>query len=175
MDSFEYLKSKGVLFSQGLSDETLSKIESIYQIKFPLSLKRLFLKGIPISDGFYRWDDFSASNIDYIKKMLNYPLQYISENIHDIDWLDDRVFSDEKEKMNFAEEALAKAPRLIPLYLHRYVPMIEANDPPILSVHGFDVIVYGKNLQDWIRHEFDRYHRKYSEKEVFIPFWTEIC
>ena len=139
-------------------------------------MKKLFLKGVPISSGFYRWDDFSNSNIDYIKEMIDYPFQYILENIADIDWLDDRSFLNEEEKIKFAKRELQKAPHLIPLYMHRYIPIVEEDDPPILSVHGFDVIIYGDNLWDWIRQEFDRYNcDRYSKKEKFIPFWTEIC
>ena len=48
-----------------------------------------------------------------------------------------------------------EAPRLIPVYNHRYMPNIDKKRVPILSVVGSDIIVYGKDLQDYLEREFE--------------------
>ena len=177
MDCFDIMKSQGIQFSRGLSFEEIQKIELLYGIQFPLSLKKLFSKGIPTSKNFYQWNDFSEMNIQKIKVTMLIPFQYISEYIEELEWLDERVYPNMETKIELSKKALQKAPILIPLYGHRYMPIINSDDPPVLSVHGFDVIYYGKNLNDWAVNEFvpntnHHYLEKYME---FVPFWSEIC
>ena len=54
-----------------------------------------------------------------------------------------------------AEQLIAAAPRLIPVYIHRMMPA-EPHLPgnPVFSVHQTDIIVYGTDLRDYLVHEF---------------------
>lgn len=174
MTNFDFLKSKRIQFANGLSLKEIETIENIYEIKFPLSMKELLFRGVPISEGFYHWHDLSESNIRNIKDAISNPFCYILDNIADIDWLEEKSFLDMDSKIIFAQNELKKAPKLIPLYAHRYIPIIELDDPPILSVHGFDIVCYGRNMFDWIRHEFE-HAQYYCELEIHVPFWLEIC
>ena len=51
-------------------------------------------------------------------------------------------------------ERLKSAPKLIPVYGHRYIPMIPEDNPPIISIHDIDIIYYGQNLEDYFKVEF---------------------
>ena len=56
-----------------------------------------------------------------------------------------------------AEDILRGAPRLIPIYRHRYMPMIDDADAPVLSTIGQDTIWYEANLCDYLQREFLNY------------------
>lgn len=51
-DSIKLLKRQGVEFETGLTIEEITKIEDIYTIKFPKSLKEFLMMTLPISKGF---------------------------------------------------------------------------------------------------------------------------
>lgn len=70
---------------------------------------------------------------------------------------------------------LKKAPKLIPVYAHRYMPMLD-NDPPILSIHDTDVIYYGENLENYLEIEFgDKDQRSINIKIIEpVQFWSDI-
>ena len=52
-DSIKLLKRQGVEFETGLTIEERTKIEDIYTIKFPKSLKEFLMMTLPISKGFF--------------------------------------------------------------------------------------------------------------------------
>lgn len=49
-------------------------------------------------------------------------------------------------------------------------------DPPIISIHGVDIIYYGKNLEDYFDIEFGTKNQAEMEFDDItpIPFWSEI-
>lgn len=177
MDSFELMQCSGIKLSAGLSAQEFEKIWNVYGICFPVSLKRLFSQGVPIGNNFYNWHDFSNENIQKIKMAIIRPKLYIFNHIDELEWLDSRSFSNATAKREESKMQLDKAPMLIPLYGHRYLPMIDALDPPVISVHGFDIVYYGKNINDWIRNEFlyKNNSASFSGEMQFVPFWSEIC
>jgi hypothetical protein len=68
---------------------------------------------------------------------------------------------------------IAEAPKLIPIYSHRFIPEepSEAGNP-IFSVYQMDIIYYGFDLDDYLRHEFDLPGRKEWPAQVRpIKFW----
>jgi hypothetical protein len=70
-------------------------------------------------------------------------------------------------------EMIAEAPKLIPIYSHRFIPEepSEAGNP-IFSVYQMDIIYYGFDLDDYLRHEFDLPGRKEWPAQVRpIKFW----
>jgi hypothetical protein len=90
-------------------------------------------------------------------------------------------------------ELVEEAPRLIPVFSHRYLlaePCAVGN--PVFSVWQSDIVVYGADLRDYLLFEFvgllgvKREHAKALEREVHarvhahfpgyeaIPFWGEL-
>ena len=49
---------------------------------------------------------------------------------------------------------MSHAPKLIPIYTHRYMPMIDEKNNPIFSIHGVDVICYGTRIDEYFQIEF---------------------
>lgn len=60
--------------------------------------------------------------------------------------------NEEIEKI--VRDKLSYAPKLIPIYTHRYMPMIDEKNNPIFSIHGVDVICYGTRIDEYFQIEF---------------------
>ena len=176
--SLNLLKSKGIKLESGLTSDELLQIERIYDIKFPMSLKEFLMTALPISKGFYNWRDFSEENVNFIKQMIEKPLMNVKNMAEDVYWCDE--WGEEPYDKNVAVEKviekLSLAPGLIPVYAHRYIPMNEEDNPPIISVHNVDIIYYGENLEDYFNIEFgNKTQNELNYQNIkSIQFWSDI-
>ena len=59
------MKEAGVCFSSGLTNDTISKIEEIYEIRFPDSLKAFYSTALPISVGNTKFLVFAGKHFIY--------------------------------------------------------------------------------------------------------------
>ena len=172
------LKQQGVEFETGLTVEEIAKIEDVYKISFPRSLKKFLMTALPISKGFYKWRNFEQDNVVFIKKIISIPTEEIDELAEEVYWCDDWGEEPESEKdiASIVRERLKKAPKLLPIYGHRYIPMCSEDNPPILSVQGTDIIYYGESLEDYLKVEFGGKEQEQIEFSSInpIPFWSDI-
>ncbi|WP_339099711.1 hypothetical protein [Candidatus Enterococcus lemimoniae] len=174
------LKSKGVDFEIGMDNKEIEKIEKIYKIRFPLDLKKFYGYGLPVSYSFVNWRDLSKENIEKNKLRIQAPIKGIKESLNDVDW--DEVYwgkepKDEKERNKKILDHLNQAPRLIPIYSHRYISELELTPNPVISIVGSDIIYYGETLFSYLQYEFKLKEKNieyYKKKKNFIPFWSEI-
>ncbi|MGE3879654.1 MAG: hypothetical protein AB7I19_11370 [Planctomycetota bacterium] len=71
---------------------------------------------------------------------------------------------------------IVAAPRLIPVYSHPMLPS-KPNRPgnPVFSVHQTDLIYYGFDLEDYLRHEFRLPGRRpWPDSVRPIKFWSQL-
>lgn len=182
------LKKCGVNFSEGLTDAEVLKIEGIYEVKFPGSLREFYRDGVPYSDSEYefpRWTDYSEKNITKIKSYwIQGPIERLLPHIKCDYWIPEwgeRPEQPEDAVRKFTKIA-QKAPKLIPIYRNVYIPMLDGiDDPPVISVVEFDVVYALHNLKDFLECNFleDNYNRARKEKlaaksRLHIPFWGDI-
>lgn len=172
------LEMQEVKFEKGLTLDELNQIERIYQVKLPRSLRQFLMTALPISRGFYNWRNIQDDNIRYIKKVLNKPLLDIYNMAEEIYWCDNWGEKPEDEKIIVQEirARLKKAPKLLPIYAHRYMPIVLDENPPVISIHDIDIIYYGENLEDYFNIEFGKKEQNtIAFKNITpIPFWSDI-
>src|SRR5262249_43163790 len=80
-----------------------------------------------------------------------------------------------QDALQVAERAVAMAPRLIPVYAHRYLPAESAREGnPIFSVYQTDIIIYGNDLLSYFAREFPRVANWHTPPLDPIPirFWS---
>lgn len=177
-NSFDLLKCNGIKFEKGLTSDELKQIENIYHIKFPECLREFLMIALPISKGFYNWRNIKEDNVNFIKNIMNIPFSNIYSMADDVIWCNNwgKKPEDEEIILKIVRTRLQEAPKLLPIFSHRYMPMVLEGKPPVISIHGVDVIYYGKNLEDYINIEFG--NKKQYEIEVKdiipIPFWSDI-
>ena len=163
---------------KGLSDEEIREIEEKYEIVFPEALKIFYKNLLPVSEGFINWRDASSENVAYIKSSIANPIEEFKENAQDVYWNDNWGEEPATADMikDFVLRKMVDAPKLIPIYSHRYMPMGVSDNPPVISVYGVDVIYYGKDLDEYIQIEFGEKNPSeidYSNIQK-IPFWSEM-
>jgi len=174
----EFLKEKGVIIDVGLSERDIFYIEKEYEISFPKEWKKFYSIALPISDGFYNWRDRSDENIMCIKEIINTPVTELLEDIDDIYWCDEwgEESTEKEERRKIIIEKMRSAPKLIPIYSHRYLASIEVKQNPVFSISGADIIYYGENLFSYFQIEFGLKKRDVMNCDniSYIPFWSDM-
>lgn len=163
-----------------LSLEEIHMIEEIYNYDFPNKFIDFLNSDFYMYDQGYDWKDFSNDNIQEIKRMISYPVEFLKENVAEIEWneqwgVEPLTLRDRDRKI---KGLLLSAPQLFPVYQHRYIPVINQKTPPVLSIHDSDVIYYGRNYKQYIKYEkrknvflnIDLNIKRYP----YIPFWSDI-
>ena len=176
--SLDLLKAKKIVFENGLTFDEIAQIEEIYEIAFPKSLRNFLMTALPVAKGFYNWRNREQRNVEYIRNMINQPIKYINEMPEEVYWCEDwgEEPKDENSFKNEVKKQLKIAPKLVPIFSHRYMPIISSENPPVISVHGVDIIYYGEDLEDYFKIEFGEKDQNSIEFQNItpIPFWSDI-
>ena len=179
----EYLESKFVSFHEGLQIAEIEHLEKELGIRFPPDLAWLIQTGFPKGD-FVDW----RGPIESLRKYMKLPLEGICFDIsHNFFWWEswDERPANIDNALEIAVREIAKAPVLIPLHGHSYIPASPLQTGnPIFSIHQSDIIQRGRNLAHHFRwllrdedeeEELELDYPTFSESYTFIPFWSEIA
>ncbi|MDR2976083.1 MAG: hypothetical protein LBV19_02055 [Streptococcaceae bacterium] len=174
----EELKEQGIIFDKGLSSVEISTIEKKYDLIFPSEMKSLYRKALLISRGFYNWRDFSERNTQLIKQVLNRPTDSLLNNTSEIDWSESwgSEPANQMEREEVLREKIQSAPKLIPIYSHRYITSFQDRENPVFSIVGSDIIYYGENLISYLEIEFGCKSRSDMDITKIEPvsFWSDL-
>jgi hypothetical protein len=179
----QLLTDKGVHFDNGLTDDELSQVETIFDFKFPPDLKLFLQTALPTSDRFVNWRLGLNSKEETAKiiERLNWPLDGMLFDLQSNDfwikrWGDKPNTYEEQERI--AKEKYLTFPKLIPIYSHRYIPSLPGEEGnPIFSVYQMDIIYYGYDLATYFANEFG--FKLTTEFELLdkpkreIEFWSK--
>jgi hypothetical protein len=173
------LEQAGVLFAPGLSESEIDRIQRQYHLFFPPDLKNLLMFALPISHGFINWRE-ASENI--ISERLSWPYEGMCFDIeHNVFWVEEwgQRPASLDEAFSIARNAVERAPTLIPICGHRYIPdrPNEAGNP-VYSVYQTDIIYYGGDLAEYLENEFSYYFGRSGynlKKEIkHIDFWSQL-
>jgi hypothetical protein len=178
-----------IAIEDGLSAVEVRKVEERFGFQFPPDLSALLQYALPIGNvppkpgvirngrGFPNWRDLNSPDL---QRQVAWPVDGI---LHDVQhasfwpgsWSERPRSAD--ESLSFATSELRRAPKLIPIFGHRYIceaPHETGN--PVISVWQTDVIYYGANLADYLDIEFFGRSRADERREssVDIPFWSKL-
>ena len=175
---FSLIRESDVEVDPGLSDSEFAHIETKYGFTFPPDLRKFLSMGIPVGDGWLNWRRKSEAEI---RDSLGWPLEGMLFDIkNNVFWLKEwgRRPWFLHQRNNKARSAVSKAPKLIPIFSHRYIPdRPHEVGNPIFSVYQTDIIYYGHNLQSYLLNEFGGNIMTPPDEdteEKYIEFWTEV-
>lgn len=181
------LQTKKITFEQGLSLSEIEEIEKFYNISFPIELKNLYSVGLPVSNGFYNWRNMSNDNVKQIKKVLQRPILDIQAELirdyEDNNYYNDEIWCDKwgvrpnniNDACKILQAQYNQAPKLIPIYLHRYMPFIShSEETPVFSIMGSDIIYCGNNLISYLETEFKLKSYHNNMKCQHVDFWSDL-
>jgi hypothetical protein len=175
----------------GMTDAELSRVEQEYGFEFAEDHRAFLSVGLPLNTTLPKepgviythaqpWPDWRDGDPDALRDALSWPTQGILDGVGDGAWHESWGArpQDPAEVINLAETCLAKVPRMIPIYGHRYLPGGRATSGhPVLSMWGTDIICYGTDLVDYIHQEFggpgiDRTDPRWQPR-VTVDFWID--
>jgi hypothetical protein len=173
------LARAGVEFDEGMTDREIADVEKRFGFQFPPDLRAFLQHALPISKG---WMDWRHASEGTLRERLDWPYEGICFDVaHNVFWLPEwgaRPSVDE-EAFAIVKQALRRAPTLVPIASHRYIPdrpYLGGN--PVFSVHQTDIIYYGCDLQEYLENEYSFYFGRsgYSMREPVrdIEFWSRL-
>ncbi|KAI4315115.1 hypothetical protein L6164_027961 [Bauhinia variegata] len=118
----ERLQSANIPVAEGLSDAELSTVESAHNFCLPPDLRSILQVGLPISPDFPNW---RSSSPQQLQILLNLPVLSILRRVskHKFwhpSWGPKPV--DAAQALDTARHLLTRAPLLVPIYRHCYIP-----------------------------------------------------
>ncbi|XP_075514903.1 uncharacterized protein LOC142549699 [Primulina tabacum] len=150
-----HLKSSGVRVQAGLSEPEFALAEAEFGFAFPPDLKAVLSMGLPVGTGFPDWRSSGSSRL-HLRASIELPVASISFHIaRNVLWSKSwgpRPSNPEKA-LKIARNALKRAPLLIPVFNHCYIPCnpcLAGN--PIFYVDENRIFCCGFDLSDF----FDR-------------------
>lgn len=169
------LKSKGIAFAEGLSCDELDLAEKQFGIQFPEDYRQLLREALPVGERFPDWRRRS----DSITGSLAWPWDGMAFDIEENSWWFDawgRRPASLADSLRIAKAHVEQAPKLIPVYGHRYIPSEPlGSGNPIYSVYQMDIIYYGSNLKEYFEIEFlGKEHSMMSNSSRPIRFWSSV-
>ncbi|XP_038881140.1 uncharacterized protein LOC120072739 [Benincasa hispida] len=151
-----HLRNTGVEVQPGLSVAEFARAEAEFGFVFPPDLRAVLSAGLPVGPGFPDWRSSGARQ--HLRATLDLPIAAISFQIaKNTFWSKSwgpRPLDPEKA-LRVARNALKRAPLLIPLFNHCYIPCnpsLAGN--PIFSVDENRISFCGLDLSDFFEREF---------------------
>lgn len=176
-----HLADCDVPIQEGLSDEEFSSIEAALDFTFPPDLRSILREGLPVGPGFPNW---RSSSYQQLEILINLPiLELLKEVSIGKFWCESwgDVPRDPDVALALARRFLKKAPVLVPIYRHCYIPSnpnLAGN--PVFFVHGGHVRMWSLDMAGFFQKgEFFRVETGVSRPawaattERRIEFWTE--
>ncbi|MCY1071055.1 hypothetical protein OV090_40310 [Nannocystis sp. RBIL2] len=183
---------RGTRWTGGLSDAELAEVEQRFDVRFPAEHRlflqvlhatepRMFCAGFDDDDrlvadeapGFYHWQRDEAAIRAAFAQLVDGLVFDVENNVLWPDSWGPRP-GEADERRARVETLVAGAPRLLPIYGHRYV--LAEGPTLVLSVWQSDIIVYGRDLRDYLLQELvdAEYERPATVDTAAIPFWGEL-
>jgi hypothetical protein len=169
-------RNLGIAFEKGLTDSELSNREREFGFEFPPDLKLLLQSFLPVEEEFPNWRSGPDKKL---RDWFDWPFRGMCFDIeNNTFWLPEWGARPENlgEAFEIARQAVAEAPRLIPVFSHRYIPDRPAGSGnPVLSVYQTDIIYYGFDLPSYFNREFGISEPLWAAKDPLrVPFWSDI-
>ncbi len=172
------LRVAGVGFEPGLSDQEVDRLQDVLGFEFGPEHRAFLQTGVPTGEP--AWPNWRGASLEVLRGRLDWPLESAIFDLRHNDFWPASWGArpdDEAERIQVARYHLALAPRLVPLFSHRYLTADPIYQPsPVFSVYQTDVIYYGATILNWVEKEFEG--KKTVEPwppVIRVPFWSDLA
>ncbi len=174
MTAAELLAGSGRFsLAPGLTDAEFTVIEHEFGFAFAADHRALLAAGLPAGRG---WPDWRGPDREALRERLAWPVEGVLFDVTSNDfwyegWGPRPAEAD--QAVAAARTHLLIAPRLVPVYSHRYLPAATTGHP-VLSVYQTDIVSYGNDLIDWLHREFGLGTPAPTLARPTVPFWRDL-
>jgi hypothetical protein len=159
----------------GLTDSELAAVESEFGFSFADDHRAFLAAGLPSGRS---WPDWRDGDRAALRERLARPVDGVLFDVVQNDfWYDGwgpRPAEDDRAA-SVARGLLVTAPRMIPVYSHRYLPAGRGTaGHPVLSIYQTDVIVYGGDLLGFLHEEFGLGTAPSVAPRPTVAFWSRL-
>ncbi|KAE8655152.1 putative zeaxanthin epoxidase [Hibiscus syriacus] len=150
-----HLRDSGFQVQLGLSDAEFARAEAEFGFVFPPDLRAILSAGLPVGPGFPNWRSVGARL--HLRASLDLPIAAISFQIaRNTLWSKSWGHrpSDQEKALRVARNALKRAPLLIPIFNHCYIPCnpsLAGN--PVFFIDETRVFCCGFDISDFFERE----------------------
>jgi hypothetical protein len=160
----------------GLSASELAAAQERAGVPFPPDLCELLTATLPTGEGFPDWRKRPKKSLEAFRQEIIEGIEF--DAIHNAVWVASwgEPPTNRGDLRELIMEKVREAPALIPIWGHRAIPNepLEAGNP-VYSIVQTDIIVYGHDLADYLRREFDqRAVESPPGAARTIRFWTDL-
>jgi hypothetical protein len=159
----------------GLSDAELEAVEAEFGFSFADDHRAFLAAGLPHGRG---WPDWRDGDRAELRERLAWPVEGVLFDVAQNDfWYagwGPRP-GDDAAALAAARTGLVTAPRLVPVYSHRFLPAGRgASGHPVLSVMQTDIVCYGADLLDYLRAELASVRPSIDACRPTVDFWSRL-
>lgn len=150
----------------------LQRAQDMYGLVFPPDLIAMLSERHQVLN--YDWRTENTA----IRSMLDWPYEGLLFDVEQNSFWP-RSWGDRpdhaSDRADVLRSVLARVPKLIPLYRHRYIPESPGEvGNPVFSVYQTDIIYYGANLADYVLAEMGL-PGIVKASIRHIPFWSDFA
>ena len=173
----QLIQGNGFTIATGLTDTELERAEAVIGGKFPPDLREFLAFGLPIGKRAPNWREPDSESI---REQLAWPFDGMAFDIeNNVFWLRDwgPRPTELKDALEIARKHVSAAPKLIPIFGHRYIPAEpELAGNPVFSVYQTDIIYYGTDLMKYFLCEFNQltYEDAVRADAREVRFWSKL-
>lgn len=160
------------MWCPGYTRSELESVQARFNLTFPPDLAELYLTKRPEKG--YDW----LRDEEAIRNRLKWPLEGILFDVQQGIWWDHwgpqpTTMLDRESRVR---QLVSEAPRLIPIYGHRFIPETpNKRGNPVFSVYQSDIVYYGADLEDYFQREFGSQSGREWPQIKRIPFWSDFA
>ncbi|KAL1196530.1 hypothetical protein V5N11_023220 [Cardamine amara subsp. amara] len=151
-----HLRNSGIKIQPGLSDAEFARVEAEFGFTFPPDLRVILSIGLSVGAGFPDWRSLKARL--HLRAMIDLPIAAVSFQIaKNTLWCKSWGLKppDPEKALRVARNALKRAPLLIPIFDHCYIPCnpsLAGN--PVFFIDETRIFCCGSDLSEFFEREF---------------------
>ncbi|WP_125775810.1 hypothetical protein [Antribacter gilvus] len=163
------LDRAGLDLGPGLTDDQIAQVEGSYGFRFNRDHVDVLRQVTPAG-----WIDW-LGDAETVRGVLDWPIRGVLFDVGHAFWMPawgERPPT-KAAAIDRAREHLHRAPQLVPVRGHRYLPAApQPSRAPVFSAYQTDVIYYGSDLADYCAHEY--VGQSTGRRPRRIPFWSDL-
>jgi hypothetical protein len=172
----ESLKARRIVFEPGLTEDEIARVERTFGFLFPPDFRAFLQIALPVTGGFLNWRSESENELRH--RYFDVPARGILFDVEHNDYWPAGWGPRPPERDDALAEAsrqLARAPRLIPVRSHHFLPATPTAGNPVLAVRQSGIVVVAPDLHSYLANLPSDEEATGCEALGGVPFWADAA